>query len=486
MSLVNLNLNLNTDRAINKIAFCSAVVAGFAYVGYSVCRTAFSRRRRGRGNDDSPHRSVFLRRLSQTTQTDGLLGDFFTDGPPKIVLRPKSVQERIRDLNMQARQFASAVTAIQTNANYKMNGVSGRSLQVTPWGSPRLLSPVDVHHIPEYIEADRDQHYSPGHSPNRYRWSRTGSLKSSNKVILDVGENTKLKECEQLWDAEKDSITQKLPDLLSDSHREISLQEAQYLAAVLASNETPLILGTLTIVANLAVFSVNQDKFREAGLIAVLPKLVLHSNRQIKQKTCLVVTNMAMNEKNNNEMRSVTISLVSLFRTASLADPALITSALLALVNISVMSSWQKEIKTSLHKCYSLLDEGHWNSDGFSFQSLRLLINLSCNEEMVPSLLAAQAPSKLIYMVDISMPEEVVLRVLTLLANLASVTKRLNIDPLHLPAENKAAAPDTMYAAVFGLSMVERLKKKVRSLSERHANSDVCLQARRLLDALSD
>lgn len=130
MSLVNLNLTLNTDRAINKIAFCSAVVAGFAYVGYSVCRTAFSRRRRGRGDDESPHRSVFLRRLSQTTQTDGLMGEFFTDGPPKIVLRPKSVQERIRDLNMQARQFASAVTAIQTNTNYKLNGVSGRSLQV--------------------------------------------------------------------------------------------------------------------------------------------------------------------------------------------------------------------------------------------------------------------------------------------------------------------------------------------------------------------
>jgi hypothetical protein len=43
-----------------------------------------------------------------------------------------------------------------------------------------------------------------------------------------------------------------------------------------------------------------------------------------------------------------------------------------------------------------------------------------------------------------SMPEEVVLRVLTLLANIASVTKRLEIDPLDLPAENKAAAPDTM------------------------------------------
>jgi hypothetical protein len=131
MSLVNLNLNLNTDRVVNKIAFCSAVVAGFAYVGYSVCRTAFSRRRRGRRDEDSPHHSVFLRRLSQTTQTDGLMGELFADGGPKIVLRPKSVQERIKDLNMQARQFASAVTAIQTNNSSRANGVSGRSLQVS-------------------------------------------------------------------------------------------------------------------------------------------------------------------------------------------------------------------------------------------------------------------------------------------------------------------------------------------------------------------
>lgn len=71
------------------------------------------------------------------------------------------------------------------------------------------------------------------------------------------------------------------------------------MAAVLASNETPLILGILTAVANLAAFSTNQDNFREAGLITVLSKFILKSNRQIKLKSCLVVTNMAMNEKNN-------------------------------------------------------------------------------------------------------------------------------------------------------------------------------------------
>ena len=199
MSLVNLNLSLNTDRNVNKIAFCSAVVAGFAYVGYSVCRTAFSRRRSKR--DDSPRRGVFLRRLSQTTQTDGLLGEFIPDGSHKIVLRPKTVQERIKDLNMRARQFASAVNEIQNNRMSRASGVSGRSLQViflledlkdllnfelvkvTPWGSPRLLSPVDVHHIiPEYSECERDQRFSPNSSPNRYRWVRTGSLKNPRKV----------------------------------------------------------------------------------------------------------------------------------------------------------------------------------------------------------------------------------------------------------------------------------------------------------------
>jgi hypothetical protein len=53
-------------------------------------------------------------------------------------------------------------------------------MQVTPWGSPRLLSPVEVRHIPEYVEAD--PYNSPGSSPSRYRWCRTGSLKTPHKV----------------------------------------------------------------------------------------------------------------------------------------------------------------------------------------------------------------------------------------------------------------------------------------------------------------
>lgn len=90
------------------------------------------------------------------------------------------------------------------------------------------------------------------------------------------------------------------------SLREISFQEAQYLTAILVSNENPLILGALSVLVNLAVFSSNQEKLREAGLIAVLPKLILNPTRQLKQKACTVAANMAINEKNNagNKLKS--------------------------------------------------------------------------------------------------------------------------------------------------------------------------------------
>lgn len=173
-------------------------------------------------------------------------------------------------------------------------------------------------------------------------------------------------------------------------------------------------------------------------------------------------------------MCTVAVALSHIVQATPLySDSSCLTSALSALVNIAVFPTWHKEMISILHKTYSLLDEGHWNGeDCFSLHSLRLLINLSCNEEMIPSLLAAQvafylhvqdkshpnpffiqillqknvlqAPTRLIYLLDMSMTEDIVLRVLTLLANIATVTKQMNIDPLDLPAKDKAAAPDTM------------------------------------------
>jgi len=124
-------LNWSNDRIAGKIAFCSAVVAGVAYVGYSIASNLaeLTKRRNRKSNGNVKHR-VFLRRLSQTTQTDALLGDLDFDNLSKIILRPKSVQERIKELNDRANQFAEAVIAIKKTGAPRPSGVSARSLQV--------------------------------------------------------------------------------------------------------------------------------------------------------------------------------------------------------------------------------------------------------------------------------------------------------------------------------------------------------------------
>jgi hypothetical protein len=56
-----------------------------------------------------------------------------------------------------------------------------------------------------------------------------------------------------------------------------------------------------------------------------------------------------------------------------------------------------------------------------------------------------QAPKRLIYLLDPLTNEDILLRVVTLLANLTTAVKEHELDPTKdLPAEDKAASPDTM------------------------------------------
>lgn len=66
---------------------------------------------------------------------------------------------------------------------------------------------------------------------------------------------------------------------------------------------------------------------------------------------------------------------------------ALLLASLVALTNVAVLTDWHDEFYIALHSLYRLVDNGN---PAIKLQSLRLLINLSCNEDMVPSLLAAQ------------------------------------------------------------------------------------------------
>jgi Armadillo-like len=65
----------------------------------------------------------------------------------------------------------------------------------------------------------------------------------------------------------------------------------------------------------------------------------------------------------------------------------LVLGTLLTLTNIAVLNDWHDEFFPALHSLYGLVDSG---SPQIKLQTLKLLVNLSCNEDMIPSLLAAQ------------------------------------------------------------------------------------------------
>ena len=75
---------------------------------------------------------LYFRRLSQTTQTDVLLGNLDVSGSGKVMLRSLTVQERIRELNLRARMFTDTMLAIQGSSRLSHpRRVCTKSLQVS-------------------------------------------------------------------------------------------------------------------------------------------------------------------------------------------------------------------------------------------------------------------------------------------------------------------------------------------------------------------
>ncbi|XP_026282635.1 uncharacterized protein LOC113209379 [Frankliniella occidentalis] len=522
------------DKTVNKVALCSAIFAGFAYVGYSVVRTAFCRKlgRRGECEGYEGEHRLYFRRLSQTTQTDVLLGNLDMDAESgRIILRPLTVQERIRDLNCRARMFTDTMLAIQ--AGVPSPGQSPktgpRSLQCSPWSSPRILSPVDVRTFLASRSTENLSGLGTGEtgalrlsggdmvlvagSPMHRRWVRRSvrhgtpvSSKSRSPETPRHRDDEMRREAERLLRDDEEELRMRL-DTVQHRDRVMTSHEAKSLIALLHSSDDALLERTLTTIANCSTFTANQDMIREAGGLFRLQNLLQHPKQNIQLAAIKALANLALNQENQKELKDAIPMLLSYILRSDLANSvangdatdggksqnnnrssfggmseALLLAALVALTNVAVLTDWHDEFYVALHSLYRLVDNGN---AAVKLQSLRLLINLSCNEDMVPSLLAAQAPRKLIYLLDPHTQEDVLLRVVTLLANLTTAAKQQQLDPtVDLPAEDKAASPDTMYAAIFGVNVHEKIVSKSSVLSSQHSNEDVRFQATKLYEAV--
>ncbi|CAG2053217.1 unnamed protein product [Timema podura] len=475
---------------------------------------------------------LYFRRLSQTTQTDVLLGNLDMTGSGKVILRPLSVQERIRELNLRARMFTDTMLAIQGISPRHSPLPGPRSLQCSPWSSPRILSPVDVRHILASRSTENlsglASHGELVGSPIRRRWSRRSlrrsvpsksrspegyreyeeiGRKEAEKLLRDGEEELRL-HLESLSNRDRlntlkySTITKEKPPPVHPTEIRTSI-----------SPSSVVWLNTTGALANYATEAgiEGTDTLREAGCLFRLQNLLVYPKTNVKLSAIKALGNLALNQENQKELKDA-IPLLLTFVNKEQPTEKLLLSALLTLSNIAVLSDWHDEFYPVLHALYQLVDTG---APQVKLQALKLLVNLSCNEDMVPSLLAAQAPRRLIYFLDPSTNEDILLRVVTLLANLTTTAKEQKLDPtIDLPAEDKAASPDTMgggveevgcmcahlllgfhlrlltddcfsrYAAIYGVNIQEKIRSKAFVLMNQHGNEDIRVQARKIYEAV--
>ena len=318
---------LNQDRTSNRLALCSAIFAGFAYVGYATVRQAFGWRKANNGffrdeNDclgleyePEPGGKVYLRRLSGSSCSGvGRSGDSEA-ATLQSVLRPLSVRERLRELNLNAMAFTDTLLILHGK---KPLGVGGpRSLQSSPFHSPtRILSPLDVSRHFLQPEEPTDGDSCPG-TPRLSRKSSRRNLSRrslANSVVNlseeELGEASAQAQC--LLQEREAELTRRLHSLQSTRPRELTPYESRSLVALLHSEDEEKIARTLVTISNLAAFTRNQEGLREAGLLVVLPSLLAHNNPASQLAAVRAAANLALNTGNLKEMEQTVLVLVLL------------------------------------------------------------------------------------------------------------------------------------------------------------------------------
>ncbi|KAK3601721.1 hypothetical protein CHS0354_016081 [Potamilus streckersoni] len=269
----------------------------------------------------------------------------------------------------------------------------------------------------------------------------------------------------------------------------LTMQDAKTLLNLMMHCDPTLKHNAVLAISRCAAFTTNQNVFREHGclkqLIQILDLEVMamrlgRGDATTVSSTINAVSNLAVNSENQKHLEACVPTLVDISLDDS-TDIAVCLSSLQALTNLSVTDLHHGHYTHLVGRLYHFLDidNGH-----LRLQSLRILVNLSCNPDMVPHLLAAKAPSTVLKLLELPTDEAVILRWATMLANVLYVVNERHITSSSLPPSDKAPSPETMYTAILGVNNVGKVKSKVFLLC-KHLNKDIRAQAAKAYNQLS-
>ncbi|XP_067130812.1 armadillo repeat-containing protein 10-like [Centruroides vittatus] len=455
------------ERSTKRVALCSALAAGFAYVGYSIMKNAFCRRPKSKGNQ-----YALEKRINQAIQTDFPLYTAETLALlPELYASHKSVKERVKILNVYAQQHGNFPFA---PPNFKT-----RSLQNTPWSSPRILGTTNSRKFISY-SAENVSTISPPGSPQKNNKDKLSPnkdevTKDNNEEEIEASSdndsNLSIKE-------ESETIVLRRLDNLFNRARVVTPYEAKSLVSLLNKKDDDIIVRTLSTISNCSAFTINQGYFYDANCHLSLRDLLTHPELTVQIAATQTISNLAVNERAESTFQNC---IPILLHHATGKDVELLrTVSLTALSNLALFESNHSLMEGSIQKLIDILENG---SSEAQLQIMKLLVNLSTNASIVPSILASKAPVKLYNFLDEKSNFDICLRLLTLLANVMTVASELNLQISDLPMEHKAPCPETLFVLVFGYFGREVLLKKV-TLLKNSKDQDIYQQSSKIYDII--
>jgi len=492
--------SLNQDKTANRVALCSAIFAGFAYVGYAMVRKVFRGKQTeeeelggkitgffrnendvlGLEYEPQDRGRVFLRRLSGSRASGKTTESLLDAGMVHSVLRPLSVRERIRELNINAMAFADTLLILHGK---KPMLAGPRSLPGSTFHSPtRIMSPIDLQldflnaSEQQNGEKDLNDYCVPGTPLSRGSSRRNLARRSLTSSVVSLSqaeqEEADLR-AESLCHEKEDELTRRLEGFQSSRPRELTPYECRSLVGLLHCQDRDKITRTLVTIANSAAFTRNQDRLREAGLLVRLPSLLAGVDRGVQMAAVDACANLALNTGNMKEMEQIVLALVKLAEDKD-RDSEFQCQTLLALTNSAVLADWHHHFKPLIPR---LLDCWVSRQDKtLTFQALRLLVNLACNDSTVPAILSSYCSPKLTSLLSTSEPEDRLLRSCTLLANIAMAGQRRGL--------TGSSEEGTLQRRMF-FEERKSLMEMAQKLMLKHDNYDVRLMASKLYTVLS-
>ncbi|TDH09884.1 hypothetical protein EPR50_G00090120 [Perca flavescens] len=204
-------------------------------------------------------------------------------------------------------------------------------------------------------------------------------------------------------------------DIIHQSPGNLDPQHLKMLLSCLqTSNNPPDRCRILLTLGNSAAFTVNQNLIREFEGIHIIAGFLSDPVAEVRVQTLNALNNLCMNIQNQEHIKVYVPQVLELIEMSPV-NSDLQLGALRLLTNLSVTDKHQHLLKESITLLLSLLVV---SIEALQVQTLKVLVNLSSNPDMMDDIVQAQAPASVVLLFDARTAPAVLLRLLTFAGNL--------------------------------------------------------------------